>query len=56
MHAYIDEFGILDEKPTMVVKNMCLWYDGTFRPMRGHPKLNQTTCRWKFDGYIWWHL
>jgi len=36
--------------------NVCRWYDGTFKPMKGHPKLNQTTCKWKFDGSIWYHL
>lgn len=32
--------------------NICLWYDGTFRAVRGH----RGNCKWRFDGYIWRHL
>lgn len=32
--------------------NICIWYDRTLRPMRGH----KANCQWKFDGQIWWHL
>lgn len=34
-------------------KNVCLWYDGTLRAMKGHDVRN---CKWKFDGQIWRHL
>lgn len=34
------------------VENMCLWYDGTLKPMRGHT----ADCKWRFDGFIWEHL
>lgn len=32
--------------------NICVWYDGTMRPGRGH----NGDCKWDFDGQIWWHL
>jgi hypothetical protein len=33
------------------INNICLWYDGTLRPGRGH-----SNCKWTFDGQIWRHL
>lgn len=32
--------------------NICIWYDYTFVPKRGH----HGDCKWKFDGQIWRHL
>lgn len=32
-------------------KNICLYIDGTLRPALGH----NATCKWKFDGQVWYH-
>lgn len=34
-----------------VIQNVAVWYDGTLRPGRGH----DGTCRWGFDGQVWYH-
>jgi hypothetical protein len=31
--------------------NICIWLDGTLRPMKGH----RGNCRWLFDGQIHYH-
>lgn len=36
---------------TTYVENVCIWYDGTARPRKGH----HGDCTWKFDGQIYWH-
>lgn len=52
IEAHFTEFGVIGEQPIAYAKNICLWYDGTLRPMRGHV----AKCSWNFDGQIWWHL
>ena len=53
-----DGFKMLAAQPniqnilTTTLTNICVWYDGTMRPMRGH----DGSCQWKFDGQIWSHL
>lgn len=42
---------MLSKVKTAQVRNMCIWWDGTMRPMKGH----MGNCRWKFDGYFWVH-
>lgn len=49
--THYTEFGEVGKKQVAYAKNICLWYDGTLRPMRGH----KAKCRWQFDGAIWWH-
>lgn len=51
METYISEYGVIGGTMTTVAKNICLWYDGTLRPMKGHI----AKCRWHFDGQVWWH-
>lgn len=36
---------------TTEVKNICVWYDGTMHPARGH----DGSCQWGFDGQVFWH-
>lgn len=43
------ELIVLDEFST--IRNICIWYDGTLRPAKGH----HGDCRWKFDGQVWYH-
>jgi hypothetical protein len=33
-------------------KNICVWFDGTIRPMLGH----HGKCRWNYDGQVFYHL
>lgn len=44
--------NVMNVLETTEARNMCMWYDGTIKPMRGH----QGACGWKFDGQIWRHL
>jgi hypothetical protein len=52
IESHVTEFGVSGEKMVSYAKNICAWYDGTLRPMKGHI----AKCQWHFDGQIWWHL
>lgn len=43
--------NVMNILTTTEVRNICIWYDGTMRPMRGH----MGACKWEFDGQIFWH-
>lgn len=51
--AYVSEYGskFVDGVMVMHARNVCFWYDGTIRAMKGH----HGNCRWHFDGQVWWH-
>lgn len=51
MESYVSEYGTIGGTMTTFGKNVCLWYDGTIRPAKGH----NLHCRWHFDGQVWWH-
>jgi hypothetical protein len=51
MNSYVSEYGVMGGDMIVVAHNICLWYDGTMRPARGHIG----KCRWHFDGQVWWH-
>ena len=44
--------NLLNVLETTEARNICIWWDGTMRPMKGH----MGACGWKFDGQIWYHL
>lgn len=44
--------NLLNVLETTEARNICSWWDGTMRPMKGH----MGACGWKFDGQIWRHL
>lgn len=52
-----DGYKVLAAQPniqnilTTVAENICIWYDGTMHPHRGH----NGDCKWEFDGQIFWH-
>lgn len=37
---------------TTDARNMCMWYDGTMLPAKGH----NGACGWKFDGQVFYHV
>lgn len=42
---------LTEELPELHTKNVCIWYDGTLRALRGH----NGNCSWTFDGQVWYH-
>ena len=50
--SYVSEYGTIGGEMTTVIRNICMWYDGTMRPAKGH----NGGCRWGFDGQVWFHL
>lgn len=36
----------------IIYQNICIWYDGTLKIMRGH----HGDCKWQFDEMVWKHL
>ena len=53
MESYVSEYGTIGGEMTTVIRNVCVWYDGTMRSAKGH---NNGKCRWRFDGQVWYHL
>ena len=41
----------LAPKRIVITKNICVWFDGTLRPGRGH----HGRCRWVYDGQVFSH-
>lgn len=50
--SYVSAYGTIGEDMTVMAYNICMWYDGTMRPAKGH----NGGCRWGFDGQVWFHL
>lgn len=37
---------------SMIIRNIAIWHDGTFRPAKGH----HGDCVWVYDGQVFYHL
>ena len=42
---------VYDTRESIYCQNICIWFDGTIRPMKGH----NGTCRWVYDGQVYYH-
>lgn len=43
-----DLINILDTRGSWYCQNICIWHDGTVRPLKGH----NGNCKWTYDGQI----
>lgn len=43
--------SVIDTRGGLFCENVCLWWDGTLKPQKGH----NATCSWLFDGQIYYH-
>ena len=42
---------VYDTRESTFYHNICIWFDGTIRPLKGH----NGNCRWTYDGQVYYH-